>query len=333
MLKFFLKNFVRDKVRLTLFNQAVVLKLLKKALAQDQIGENYLYEFGEAVVQKTVEFMQKKQGAIDAMWLQRGLVQENSNFIDTQKLARGSSTVLRGNHGKNYLNDNDLNSLKKVDRVKAQIIQQTHRQLEVIYKKAILSRGKISQSQELTQIGETLSRALDANSTLTFHRGSIACSPKIYFRKTDRNTKISSKTGIVVFDENIDLLIKGEEFAFNFKIAEAIEESVGGKFYILNPYAKNYQPLIANNILNTGVYDLPHLGHASKIKNLKNLLNKNGKLVIALTNDKNAQDLKNKQIVFSAQDRKMIIESLNYANKVLIEPEQSQIFQSFYASN
>lgn len=331
MSKFLLKNFENDKVSLTRFNQSAILKLLKAELIKDQIAESYLYEFDAITIQKTVEFMKRKQNAVDAMWLQRGLIQENRNLIDKQKLARGSSTVLRTNHGKNYLSDNDLNSLKRNDPFKAQIIEKIHQQLEAIYKKAIFNRGKIFQPLELVQIGKILSRELNANPKLTFHRGSIDRSPKLYFKKIGQKFENPGKTGIIVFDENIDLLIKGEEFNFNLKIAKAIEENIGGRFYLLNPYSKNYRAPAVSNILNTGVYDLPHLGHASKIKNLKNLLNKNGKIIIVLTNDKNAQNLKNKQVVFFAHDRKIIIESLSYADKVLIESNESQIFKSFYS--
>lgn len=333
ILKFFLKHFFNHEVPLTNFARLVILKLLKRTLAKNQIPESYLYEFDAATVRKTVDFMNKKQNAVDAFWLQRGLIQENHNFTDKLKLAHGSSTVLRSNRGKNYLTNNDLNSLEKIDPAKAQIIKKTHQQLENIYQKATLNRGLIYQPQELAQIGKILNQALNLNPNLTFHRGSINRSLKLYFRKIGQNFENLGKTGIFVFDEDIDLLIKGEEFIFNLKIARAIEKQIGGKFYLLNPYSKKYHQPKINTIFNTGVYDLPHLGHASKIKNLKNLLNEKGKLIIAITNDKNANTLKNKQIVFSARDRKIILESLKYADKILIEPEQSHILKSFYSQN
>ncbi|MEW6407227.1 MAG: adenylyltransferase/cytidyltransferase family protein [Patescibacteria group bacterium] len=327
MLKFFFKYF-NDKIPLSFFTRNVVLKLLKQFLKKDNLPESYIYEFDEKTVQKTLDFMHKKQNTIDAMWLQRGIIQENKKF--NGELARGSSTTLRLNNGRNYLSDEELNLIEKR---KAKIIKDTHQKLENIYKNAILNPKSIFQSKTLMHVGEILCQGLNQDLNLSFHRGNINQSLKLYFKRVDKNFDNSKKTGIFIFDENIDLLIKGEEFIFNVKVARAIEKNIGGRFYLLNPFSKNYIEPRVNNILNTGVYDLPHLGHASKIKNLKNLLDKNGKLIIALTNDKNAMNLKNKQIIFSAQNRKTIIESLKYADKVMIESEESQIFKTFYSAH
>lgn len=327
MLKIFFKYFIKDKIKLTLFNRLVIFRLLRKALKKDQLPESYLYEYSAKTIQKTLKLMHKKQGTIDSMWLQRGLIIENKSFKDN---ANGSSTILRQNKGKNYLSDNDLDLLEKIDPVKTTIIKKTHQKLEDIYKKALLNHNLIYQPSELAKIGKILNLGLNSNPNLTFHRGSIYKSTKLYFKRIGEGFKNIGKTGIFVFDEKIDLLFKGEEFIFNPKTASKIQRKVGGKFYMLNPLFKKFvQPRI-NNILNTGVYDLPHLGHASKIKSLKKLLDKKGKLIIGLTSNKNVSKLKNKQVIFSAQNRKIMLESLNYANKIIIEPKQSQIFKTFY---
>lgn len=274
--------------------------------------------------------MQKKQGAIDSMWLQRGLICEDKNFTDETKIAHGSTTTLKKTNGKNYLSDEDLDFIEKIDPIKAKIIRETHQQLEDFYKKALCNKNLIYQADELAKIGQILNQGLDFKKDFTFHRGEINNSLKLYFNRIGNGFKNIDKTGIFVFDEKIDLLIKGQEFLFNLKIAKTIEKKVGGKFYVFNPFAKKFICPIVNRVLNTGVYDLPHLGHASKIKNLKESIAKKGKLIIGLTSNKNVRGIKNKQVVFLAKDRKIMLESLKYSDKIILEPGNSKIFKEFY---
>lgn len=330
MLKFFFKYLIKDKIRLTTFNKLVILKLLKKCLKNNNQPESYLYEYNTKTVQKTLNFMHKKQGAIDSMWLQRGLICEDKNFNDKSKIANGSTTTLKQTNGKNYLTDADLNFIEKTDPAKAKIIKETHQQLEDFYKKALCNKNLVYHPEELAKIGQILNQGLDFKKDFTFHRGEIDDSLKLYFNRIGDGFKKINKTGIFVFDEKIDLLVKGAEFLFNLKTAKTIEKKAGGRFYALNSFAKKYICPNAIRILNTGVYDLPHLGHASKIKNLKQAIAKNGKLIIGLTSNKNVRGIKNKQVVFLAKDRKAMLESLKYTDKIILEPGNSKIFKEFY---
>lgn len=330
MLKFFFKYLIKNKIRLTTFNKFVVLKLLKKCLKKNSQPESYIYEYSTKTVKKTLNFMQKKQGAIDSMWLQRGLICEDKNFTDETKIAHGSTTTLKKTNGKNYLSDDDLNFIEKIDPIKAKIIRETHQQLEDFYKRALCNKNLIYQTEELAKIGQILNQGLSFKKDFTFHRGEINNSLKLYFNRIGDGFKNLDKAGIFVFDEKIDLLVKGAEFLFNLKTAKTIEKKVGGKFYVLNPFAKKFVCPVVNRVLNTGVYDLPHLGHASKIKNLKESIAKNGKLIIGLTSNKNVRGIKNKQVVFLAKDRKIMLESLKYSDKIILEPGHSKIFKTFY---
>ncbi len=330
MLKFFFKYLIKDKIRLTAFNKLVVLRLLKKCLKKNSQPESYIYEYNAKTVNKTLDFMNKKQGAIDSMWLQRGLICEDKDFNDETKIAHGSTTTLKKTNGKNYLSDEDLDFIEKIDPIKVKIIKETHQQLEDFYKKALCNKNLVYQQEELTKIGQILNQGLCYKKDFTFHRGEINNSLKLYFNRIGDGFKNLNKTGIFVFDEKIDLLVKGAEFLFNLKTAKAIEKKAGGKFYVLNPFAKKYIAPKANRVLNTGVYDLPHLGHASKIKNLKESIAKNGKLIIGLTSNKNVRGIKNKQVVFLAKDRKIMLESLRYPDKIILEPGNSKIFKDFY---
>ncbi|MFA6296312.1 MAG: adenylyltransferase/cytidyltransferase family protein [Patescibacteria group bacterium] len=329
MLKFFFKYLIKDKIRLTTFNKLVILKLLKHSLKKSEMPESYLYEYNAKTIQKTLDFMHKKQDTIDSMWLQRGLICENKNFKDTSKIANGSTTTLKQTNGKNYLTDEDLSFIEKNDPEKAKIIRETHLQMEDFYKKALCNKNLIYHPEELAKIGQILNQGLAFKKDFTFHRGEINNSLKLYFNRIGEFKKID-KTGIFVFDEKIDLLVKGSEFIFNLKTAKAIEKKTGGKFYALNPFAKKYIAPNVIRVLNTGVYDLPHLGHASKIKNLKQAIAKNGKLIIGLTSNKNVRGIKNKQVVFLAKDRKTMLESLKYPDKIILEPGNSKIFKEFY---
>lgn len=331
MLKFIFKYFIKDKIKLTIFNQLITFKLLKKILKKNQLPESYLYEYSAKTIEKTLDFMHKKQGTIDSMWLQRNLIQEYKRNNDQNKFPRGSSSILRQNQGKNYLNKEDLKTLEKIDPIKTKIIKDIHNKLEIIYAKALSNPNLVFHQQELAQISQILKQAL--NSNLAFHHGTIKNALKLYFKRLGGDFKNLGKTNIFVFDEKIDLLTKGEEgkHYFNLKTAHTIQKKIGGKFYLLNQISKKYQPVKIKNVLNTGVYDLLHLGHASLIKHFKTLLPPNGKFIIGLTSNKNVSKLKNKRVVFSANDRKTLLQALNYADKIIIEPKQSQIFKEFYS--
>ena len=72
----------------------------------------------------------------------------------------------------------------------------------------------------------------------------------------------------------------------------------------------------------SGIFDLFHIGHLNIIKKAKK---KCDFLIVAVSNDKLAERLKNKKPVIPFKDRYLIIKSLKYVDKVVEEKVDDKI--------
>lgn len=70
-------------------------------------------------------------------------------------------------------------------------------------------------------------------------------------------------------------------------------------------------------VITYGTYDLLHYGHINLLKRAKDLA-EGGELIVALSSDE-FNKLKNKQVYYSYEERKRILEAIRYVDKVIPE--------------
>jgi glycerol-3-phosphate cytidylyltransferase len=66
-----------------------------------------------------------------------------------------------------------------------------------------------------------------------------------------------------------------------------------------------------------GTFDVPHLGHVNFLRQCKRLAGKEGKVVVALNPDKFVTSFKGKAPLFSYEERKKLLEKLEYVDEVV----------------
>jgi glycerol-3-phosphate cytidylyltransferase len=72
----------------------------------------------------------------------------------------------------------------------------------------------------------------------------------------------------------------------------------------------------------TGVFDLFHIGHLNILKNAKSHCDY---LIVGVTTDQEVNRIKNKMPVICFEERKAIIESIRYVDKVIPEDDTDKI--------
>ncbi|MCM1340052.1 MAG: glycerol-3-phosphate cytidylyltransferase [Muribaculaceae bacterium] len=70
-------------------------------------------------------------------------------------------------------------------------------------------------------------------------------------------------------------------------------------------------------VITYGTYDLLHYGHINLLQRAKDLA-EGGELIVALSSDE-FNKLKNKQVYYSYEERKKILEAIRYVDKVIPE--------------
>ena len=71
-------------------------------------------------------------------------------------------------------------------------------------------------------------------------------------------------------------------------------------------------------VLTAGTFDLIHIGHIKFLKEAKRIGGRNSKLFVILTNDENVEKFKGRKPVFNQIERKEIIESIRFVDKVFL---------------
>jgi len=71
-------------------------------------------------------------------------------------------------------------------------------------------------------------------------------------------------------------------------------------------------------VLTAGTFDLIHIGHIKFLKEAKRAGGKNSKLFVILTNDKNVKKLKGRKPIFNQIERKNIVGSIRFVDKVFL---------------
>jgi glycerol-3-phosphate cytidylyltransferase len=66
-----------------------------------------------------------------------------------------------------------------------------------------------------------------------------------------------------------------------------------------------------------GTFDVPHLGHVNFLRQCKRLAGKEGKVVVALNPDEFVESFKGKAPLFSYNERKKLLEKLEYVDEVV----------------
>lgn len=83
--------------------------------------------------------------------------------------------------------------------------------------------------------------------------------------------------------------------------------------------SKHRKPIIGYT---TGVYDMFHIGHLNVLKNAKKLCDY---LIVGVSTDELVQKEKNKTPVIPYEERKTIIESIKYVNKVVPQIDKNKL--------
>jgi FAD synthetase len=71
-------------------------------------------------------------------------------------------------------------------------------------------------------------------------------------------------------------------------------------------------------VLTTGAFDILHLGHMMMLRDAKRLGGPRSKLVVVVASDKTVRRNKGRQVIFTASDRKKMVEFLKPVDEALI---------------
>jgi FAD synthetase len=71
-------------------------------------------------------------------------------------------------------------------------------------------------------------------------------------------------------------------------------------------------------VLTTGAFDILHLGHMLMLRDAKRLGGPRSKLVVVVASDKTVRRNKGRQVIFTASDRKKMVEFLKPVDEALI---------------
>lgn len=75
----------------------------------------------------------------------------------------------------------------------------------------------------------------------------------------------------------------------------------------------------------SGVFDIVHIGHIKYLKKAKQIAGKNGVLLVVLARDKLVEKTKGKKPIINEKERKEIIESLKFVDKVILGPSRTDV--------
>lgn len=78
-------------------------------------------------------------------------------------------------------------------------------------------------------------------------------------------------------------------------------------------------------VVASGVFDVVHIGHIKYLKKAKQIAGKNGVLLVVLARDKLVEKTKGKKPLINEKERKEIIESLRFVDKVILGPSKTNV--------
>ncbi|MGC9202707.1 MAG: adenylyltransferase/cytidyltransferase family protein [Thermoproteota archaeon] len=78
-------------------------------------------------------------------------------------------------------------------------------------------------------------------------------------------------------------------------------------------------------VVASGVFDIVHVGHIKYLKKAKQIAGKNGILLVVLARDKLVEKTKGKKPIINEKERKEIIESLKFVDKVILGPSKTNV--------
>jgi len=80
-------------------------------------------------------------------------------------------------------------------------------------------------------------------------------------------------------------------------------------------------------VIASGVFDVVHIGHVKYLKKAKQIAGKNGVLLVVVARDKLVEKTKGKKPVMGEKERKEIIESLKFVDKVILGPSKTDVIK------